>query len=206
MPRKPPRQLTSEDRAVWEHVTRQVTPLAAPGSRRADLLGSTNPPPQQEPPQRLNDRPRPGLSEFRIGSGAPEEGVRHDLAPDPGERLARAPQNLDRRTSARLKRGKIAPDARIDLHGMTQAQAHPALSRFILQAQADGHRLVLVITGKGKDRDAGGPIPERRGVLRHQVPHWLHSGVLRQAVLQISEAHFRHGGGGAFYVYLRRRK
>ena len=69
---------------------------------------------------------------------------------------------------------------------------------------AEGRRFVLVITGKGKSRPDDGPIPERHGVLRHQVPHWLNSPPLRSHVLQISEANRKHGGLGAYYVYLRR--
>ena len=80
------------------------------------------------------------------------------------------------------------------------------LSRFILSAYADGKRLVLVITGKGKERDDGGPIPVRFGVLRHQVPQWLALTPLSSAVLQITQAHDRHGGGGAYYVYLRKNR
>jgi DNA-nicking Smr family endonuclease len=88
---------------------------------------------------------------------------------------------------------------------MTLADAHPALLDFVAGAHARGLRLVLVITGKGKARDEYGPIPTRTGVLRHQVPQWLSSGPLRPLVLQVAEAHQRHGGSGAFYVYLRRR-
>ncbi|WP_341540294.1 Smr/MutS family protein [Rhodovulum euryhalinum] len=111
---------------------------------------------------------------------------------------------MDRKAFARLRGGKLSPEARIDLHGMTLAQAHPALNGFILRAQAEGRRLVLVITGKGLGPDGDGPIPERRGVLKRQVPHWLHQPPLSAAVLQVAEAHRRHGGEGAFYVYLRR--
>ncbi|OZA05706.1 MAG: hypothetical protein B7Y02_15405 [Rhodobacterales bacterium 17-64-5] len=84
------------------------------------------------------------------------------------------------------------------------AEAHPELIRFILNAQSAGLRLVLVITGKGKPGPDHGPIPVRTGVLRHQVPHWLHMAPLGPAVLQVTEAHLKHGGGGAYYVYLRR--
>jgi DNA-nicking Smr family endonuclease len=97
------------------------------------------------------------------------------------------------------------PEARIDLHGMTLAEAHPELIRFVLNAHADAMRLVLVITGKGKDRDDGGPIPRRMGALRHQVPQWLRLLPLGPVVQQVAEAHARHGGHGALYVYLRRR-
>ncbi|OZA16644.1 MAG: DNA mismatch repair protein MutS, partial [Rhodobacterales bacterium 17-64-5] len=87
----------------------------------------------------------------------------------------------------------------------TLPEAHPELIRFILNAQTQGLRLVLVITGKGKRREDHGPIPQRMGALRHQVPQWLRLPPLGQAVLQVTEAHVRHGGGGAYYVYLRRR-
>jgi DNA-nicking Smr family endonuclease len=77
---------------------------------------------------------------------------------------------------------------------------------FIAGAHARGLRLVLVITGKGKAHDDHGPIPTRTGILRHQVPQWLNSGALRALILQVTEAHRSHGGGGAYYVYLKRRK
>ena len=105
-----------------------------------------------------------------------------------------------------MRRGKIAPEARIDLHGMTLNQAHPALTQFILSAQRAGRRLVLVITGKG---EGGGPHPSasrERGVLRRQVPQWLHAPSLRHAILQVDQAHISHGGEGAYYVYLKKRR
>ncbi|MEN8837177.1 MAG: Smr/MutS family protein [Celeribacter marinus] len=122
------------------------------------------------------------------------------------QRLAHAPVEMDRKKFGKMKRGKLKPEARLDLHGMTLAHAHPALQGFILSSAAAGRRLVLVITGKGKDRDDGGPIPIRRGVLKNQVPHWLHQAPLRSVVMQINEAHLTHGGSGAYYVYLRRNR
>ena len=149
--------------------------------------------------------PRPA-TKFRIGSRAKPSAPRHDLAPALPDSLKSAPLRVDGRTHARLKRGKLRPEARIDLHGMTLAQAHPVLTRFLLMAHADQKRLVLVITGKGKDRDDDGVIPVRRGVLRHQVPHWTQQAPLSQIVLQVTPAHLRHGGDGAYYVYLRRQR
>ena len=108
-------------------------------------------------------------------------------------------------TQERMRRGLLEPDARIDLHGMTQQAAHRTLFTWLAAAHSRGYRLVLVITGKGKRREDTGPIPQRMGALRHQVPHWLHLPPLGPAVLQVSEAHLKHGGGGAYYVYLRRR-
>ena len=89
---------------------------------------------------------------------------------------------------------------------MTLDRAQGVLSQFIMSAHGSGKRLVLVITGKGKKRDEGGPIPVRHGVLRHQVPQWLSVPPLSMMVLQVSEAHASHGGGGAYYVYLRRNR
>ena len=130
--------------------------------------------------------------------------TRVDRIPSVSDQVRSAPVQMDRKSFDQMKRGKLKPEGRLDLHGLTLDRAHPLLTRFILSAQGDGKRLVLVITGKGKSRDDGGPIPVRFGVLRHQVPQWLSLAPLSSAVLQITQAHDRHGGGGAYYVYLRR--
>lgn len=116
------------------------------------------------------------------------------------------PVRMDRKTYSRMKRGKADPEARIDLHGMTVAAAQTALIGFILRAYADEKRLVLVITGKGRHADDGDPVPRRTGVLRQHLPEWLSSSPLNQIVLDWTSSHQRHGGSGAFYVYLRRRR
>ena len=136
----------------------------------------------------------------------PARKVEFDLVSPVADRLRKAPVQMDKKTFAKMARGKLKPDARIDLHGMTLDRAHGVLNRFIFDAHASGKRLVLVITGKGKDRDEGGPIPVRYGVLRHQVPHWLSIPPLASVVMQVNPAHLRHGGGGAYYVYLKRPK
>ncbi len=130
----------------------------------------------------------------------------HNLSPSLPDQIKNAPVQMDQKAFGKLKRGKMKPEGRIDLHGMTLERAHPVLTEFILAAHGRGKRLVLVITGKGKMRDDGGPIPVRHGVLRHQVPQWLTMPPLASAVLQISQAHISHGGGGAYYVYLRRHR
>lgn len=155
-------------------------------------------------------RPKPKKTRpvvpFEMGQTNTTAPVVHDLSAPSSSPVSTTPLRMDRKTHQRLKRGKLSPEARLDLHGMTTERAHPRLISFILKAQADGKRLVLVITGKGKHRDEGGPIPVRYGVLRHQVPHWLSVPPLAQAVLQVAEAHSSHGGGGAYYVYLRRHR
>jgi DNA-nicking Smr family endonuclease len=149
----------------------------------------------------------PTLPEFRIGQAARYDHSKgHDLSNTLEQRLASKPVRMDSRTFGRMKRGKLRPERKIDLHGMTLAQAHPALSRFIITAAADGCRLVLVVTGKGKRNSDEGPIPTPRGVLRNQVPQWLYLAPLGALVLQVTEAHVSHGGSGAYYVYLARRR
>ncbi len=107
---------------------------------------------------------------------------------------------VDKRTAARLKRGQLAVEARIDLHGLTQEEAHRALDAFLAGSQAADRRCVLVITGKGLRRD--GTI----GVLRQSVPRWLNEAPNRGRVLAFTRATPRDGGDGALYVLLKRRK
>jgi DNA-nicking Smr family endonuclease len=195
------RGLTPDEAALWERVAGSARPLhpdrprpPAPAAAPALAAGgkpSAAPEPEPIPP-------------FRIGEAAPGPGGRHALQPTLSERLAGEPMRMDRKAYGRLTRGKLKPEAKLDLHGMTLSEAYPALVRFLLSAQSRGLRLVLVVTGKGRDRDEGGPIPARRGLIRHQLPHWLAQPPLAPIVLQVAEAHARHGGGGAFYVYLRR--
>ena len=191
------RRLSPEEEDLWSSVARTARALHSSQFR----------PPEADPPPLVPapmQHARPRLSPFVLGEKAkPSE--RRDLAPAPAEVLGLASLQMDAKTHGKMTRGKLAPEARIDLHGMTLAEAHPELIHFILNARAQGLRLVLVITGKGKRRDDGGPIPQRIGALRHQVPGWLHLPPLGPAVLQVTEAHQRHGGSGAYYVYLRRR-
>jgi DNA-nicking Smr family endonuclease len=106
---------------------------------------------------------------------------------------------LGRRERAQLSRGKKEIEARLDLHGMTQARAHRVLSGFLHQAHGDGLTFVLVITGKGKIGTEA-----ERGVLRRQVPQWLSQPEFRHVVVGFEEAHIGHGGAGALYVRIRR--
>ncbi len=197
MSRKP-RRLSPEERELWSHVAGTAQPL------HPDL---GQPPPSEAPVLRLPKaavaKPAP-IGAFRVGQAAPDHRPRHALAPPLAERLRAQPVKMDKRAHRAMTRGKLKPEARIDLHGMTLAEAHPELTRFMLRSQAAGLRLVLVITGKGRLGRDDGPIPERHGALRHQVPVWLGQAPVAGFVLQVAEAHLRHGGSGACYVYLRR--
>lgn len=201
MTRRKSKSLSPEERDLWSKVTRNATPLHdRPKSRPRAQKGEVGP---AVDPARSDMQARP-VPEFRIGQDAGYGHVAHDVSPSISERLSHAPVRMDHGTYRRMLRGKLKPEGRIDLHGMTLSQAHSVLNAFIRRSHADGKRLVLVITGKGKDRDDPGPIPIRRGVLRHQVPHWLTAPPLGALVLDIREAHLRHGGAGALYVYLKK--
>jgi DNA-nicking Smr family endonuclease len=113
---------------------------------------------------------------------------------------------LDGNTQDRLKRGLIAPDATLDLHGMTQERAHRTLARFLHGARERGNRLIVVVTGKGNPRaaDAAAWTQSPHGVLKDMVPRWLAEPELKALIALVQSAHIRHGGGGALYVYLRK--
>lgn len=191
------RTLRPEEEELWQAVARTAKPLHATTPRRK---------PDTAPPTPVilkPSEPAPRLPAFRLGEKS-RSTKSHSLAPSLSQALAEAPVLMDAKAHARMTRGKLQPEARIDLHGMTLAEAHPELIRFILTSHSAGLRLVLVITGKGKQKPDYGPIPQRLGVLRHQLPLWLRQTPLAHTVLQISEAHLKHGGSGAFYIYLRR--
>ena len=140
-----------------------------------------------------------GVRRLDAAAAAPEP----EPAPMPPPKTRALPQpekpppvprhGLDRRSAQRLKRGRTAIDARLDLHGMTQSEAHRALAAFLAHAQKSGLRVVLVITGKS-------------GVLYGAVPHWLGEGDNRGRVLASGRARPPHGGEGALYVFLRRKR
>ena len=194
------RTLRPEEEQLWHEVARTIRPISNAALARlrkpvtvADLAASPVPP-----------EPKLQFAAFRLGEKAHPLRSAAFIAPGPTPAPAQAPLQMDARKHAKMTKGKLDPEARIDLHGLTLAEAHPELIRFILNAQTSGLRLVLVITGKGKAGPDHGPIPQRMGALRHQVPIWLRQLPLGPAILQVTEAHLKHGGSGACYVYLRR--
>lgn len=188
------RRLTPEEIDLWHRVVDRAERL------HPDQKSQPRPLPKPKPTRAVTPR----IEVPELGAKAKPRLPHHDLQPSLHDHLAKAPVQMDQKAFGRMKRGKLVPEGRIDLHGMTLDRAYPALTRFILTAQASGKRLVLVITGKGKADDGYGPIPVRHGILKHQVPQWLATPPLAQAVLQVSPAHIKHGGSGALYVYLRR--
>jgi len=179
------RQLSADEHRLWGHVTRLIKPLRS-GRLRTPVPGSDEP--ANEPP-----------GETR----APQPSVRSRSAPQPEGQPPLAP--LERRLRQRLAKGHVPIDHRLDLHGLTQREAHDALIHFLRAAQAHGARIVLVVTGKGRRQADADPFAER-GALRRLVPHWLHGAELRNLVVGFETAHIGHGGEGALYVRLRRQR
>ena len=219
------RALRDDERRLWEKVAESVTPLDRAERRGVDPdpdpEAATAAPAPVEPVVATEPRsakpPRPAPEQVsaspaarpskralagwaRAGARPRDGGADAVMVPRPP---ALAP--IDDRTRRRLVRGSIAVDERLDLHGLTQDAAHSALRRFLVTARDRGARIVLVITGKGKPGGSAFEMHER-GVLRRSVPHWLADPSLRDVVVGYEEAHLAHGGAGAVYVRLRRRR
>ena len=171
------RGVTHEELALWHHAMRGATPLhetTAPAAPVAAAAAAAPP----APPPAPSPAPAPPL---------PAAARRLDPT---------GPVDLDRRSWLRLRRGSYPIEARLDLHGLTQAEAHARLAAFLAAAQSRGHRCVLVITGRGL---------RSGGTLRAMTPHWLEAEPNRARVLSYVQAQLHHGGEGALYVLLRRR-
>ena len=209
-PRKPRpsgtgRGIGPEDRALWDKVTRDATPRDPEQRAAADEADPAPQPASTPAPARALRAPR----HLRpAGSGKPPA-IGIDLADLAVAPVGRPEPGLDRRNAERLRRGERAPDGRIDLHGLTAERAHRVLERRIGEALGRGQRLILVITGKGgkkRDTDNAPFMRDDEGVLRQQAPRWLRSGPHGAQIVGIYQAHLRHGGAGAFYVYLKKRR
>jgi DNA-nicking Smr family endonuclease len=192
------RNLTEAERSLWSLATQNTERL------RPTI------PVLVQPKKTAVNRPLPApmiMQPFRVGQLAKTTVKSQKLQPDLNQQFAKTSPNMDKRNFDRLKKGKLQVDGRIDLHGMTLAEAHPALNGFVRDAHSSGKRLLLVITGKGRTAqpDIAGLV-SRRGVLKQQVPQWLAMAPLSPLVLQVTQATQKHGGAGAFYVYLRRQR
>ncbi len=176
------RGLRDDERELWGLVTRAIKPLKRIKPRAVKEAVASEP----SKPVKSVKAPKPPTKE----TPTPARPAAPPLAP------------LGRRLKQKLGRGSEPIDARIDLHGLTQAEAHDALAGFLRRAQARGARVVLVITGKGARNDED-PFAGR-GVLKRQVPLWLGGAELRPFVVGFEDAGRGHGGQGALYVRVRR--
>ena len=181
-----------DDGELWGHVATSVEPLEA---RHKNLLSANT--------GAAKKTTRPATSKQKAARGA-------DIVPTEPPTTRRRPvlpeldhgssPGVDKSTATRLKKGRQPIEGRLDLHGMTQAEAHPALDSFVENAYRSGKRAVLVITGKGTRAD--GSI----GVLRQAVPRWLNQAPNRARILAFSHATAKDGGEGALYVLIKRKR
>lgn len=176
------RRLSDEEEALWSGVVRSITPLRNVKNREKAAAGDDQP---ARKPGKLQSAKAADVALPRPPAKTPP------LAP------------LGRRLKQRVARGREPIDARIDLHGMTQAQAHAALLIFLQRSQAEGAKMVLIVTGKGSRASERDPAAVR-GVLKRQVPIWLSLPEFRALIVGFEDAHIGHGGEGALYVRLRR--
>lgn len=181
------RSVTADELRLWRIAIRDAEPM--PGR----VLEEPEPAPPPVP------EPEPVATRAAPPPVARPKGARPDASrPSNPPLTLGSVDNIDRRTADRFRRGELEIEGRIDLHGMTQAQAHGALSGFVHRAWHEGRRCVLVITGKGTWTGSG--------VLRSAVPRWLADPPLRPMVLAVRPAQLRHGGDGALYVLIKRRR
>lgn len=182
------------DHSLWEEVRRTIKSLGAKKTRAAGDRKLAKPAAMRQ--QRL-------------------EPAGHQSLPTPQKMAHGVPplQVLDRRTAQKLSRGQVEPEARLDLHGDSLETARLRLAHFVARERHNGAKFVLVITGKGTSPYARHTLhgfghfhaPEREGRLRRELPHWLAEEQFRHHVVGFQPAHPRHGGGGAFYLRLRKR-
>lgn len=202
------RRLGPDELALWQAVAKSVTPLKPRRRKKApagevDAADNDVGIAKQPPPKRPKTARGLGLG-LGLGRGpAPIAAARSPVAKPPApllpvpDSLSAPLPGIDKRQAERFRRGQLQIEGRIDLHGRTQIEAHDALQRFIARAAGAGKRQLLVITGKGSTKSAG-------GVLKSNVPRWLNEPALRRHILAIADARPEHGGTGALYVLLKR--
>ena len=188
----------NDDAALWHHTVRSIRPLKRAKPRVYQSEEQAAAPPRSK-----------SRSET---SASPKRQVPTPQQPPPAASRPAPPiADFDRKKVKRLRSGRAGIEARIDLHGMRQDEAHAALRAFLHRAHGRGYRMVLVITGKGKmaDRSRDEPFDmtqdRDRGVLKRNVPRWLEEPDLRALVVSYTSAAIMHGGEGALYVHLRKR-
>ena len=174
------RRLTDEEIALWTEIARSI-------SRRR---GASLPAPAKPL------APKAPSAAASASKSLPE--------PPPAKHAPPPLAPIERRLMRELRRGRASIDGALDLHGMTQAEAHQALRGFLRHSQGRGARVVIVVTGKGGAFDDDAGFPGERGILRRLTPHWLREPDMRSIVLGFEEAGRAHGGAGALYVRLRR--
>ena len=180
------RRATPDELELWRHVARSVRPIKS--KRRAAT-------PKEEAPSVPAPKAKAGKPKAPVAAPPPKP---QPSAPaKPHELTHGLSHGIDRRQAERFRKGKLAIEGKIDLHGRTQQDAHDDLLAFLKRAHASGKRTLLVVTGKGMTTS-------KIGILRQAVPRWLNEPAFRSLVLAFDYAEPQHGGEGALYVLVKR--
>jgi DNA-nicking Smr family endonuclease len=187
-----------DDHDVWRHTAASIEPLKRAKGRvhpAVDSVKSGGPKPKSSGNERAAGKENKAVSRVETPTPKPSRSTPPELSP------------FDRNSARKIRGGRAEIEARVDLHGMRQHEAHAALRRFLVSCQGRGLRYVLIITGKGKAMgpaaDHIGEADRERGVLKRNVPRWLEEPDLRALVVSFTTAAIQHGGEGAIYVHLR---
>jgi DNA-nicking Smr family endonuclease len=202
-PGKTGRHVTRDEAALWSSTTLSVRRVKV--KARVATHAAEPAPPATDPAPPRPAGPEPARAERRSSASAKIAPVRAAPAPRPAVPAA----EFERRASRKVATGKVRIDATLDLHGLQRSDAHARLRAFLRNSQAQGHRMLLIITGKGGEVETGDHLARSlgrpgRGILRRSVPEWLEEPELRPVVLSYATAGLRHGGSGALYVRLRK--
>ena len=174
--------MCDDDQDIWKQVSKTVSPLD---------------------PEKAHKAVRPKLTKKTAKPEPKKSSVPLSKEPQNLSFDTRDHSNIDRQTYKKLKRGDIQVEARLDLHGLNVIEAFDATNEFLLNAYNSGKRCVLVITGKGIKNFGNSP---SRGILREKFPDWVEMPALKSKIIKIAPAASKHGGEGAFYVYLKKHK
>jgi DNA-nicking Smr family endonuclease len=201
-PGKAGRSITPDEADLWDRLTRSVDKVKVKPRVTSSSADAPAGPAATAPARAAAAAQAPSKMEKTKSARLPQ--VPPAVAQRPPPLV-----ELDRRAVRQIASGKTAIDTRLDLHGARQRDARARLTAFLVDAQAKGHRNVLVITGKGGEAGSADPLggalgEPQRGVLRRGVPLWLEQPELRAVVLSYTPAGTRHGGDGALYVQLRK--
>ncbi|WP_156842668.1 Smr/MutS family protein [Novosphingobium aquimarinum] len=190
--RRPGRRLSAEEAEAWAQVARTVAPIEA---ARLKPGVADKPAPKPAP----SGQPQPSKSKQPVRPKAPPP--KPPPAPAPSQRA----NSLDSTWDRKLTRGTVMPDYTLDLHGASLDVAYSRLLHGLAQARALDARVVLVVTGKPRPVDAADR-GTRRGAIRAKIVDWIAASSMASEVAAIRNAHRRHGGSGALYVILKRRR
>ena len=198
MVKKTPKSVSQEDLEVWKKITIQLKRNKPEVLIKKNISGLKIKKSSKSLPK------APELKPFIIG----EKVLKKEkiILPNFHEDNKINSPNMDKKNFKKLVKGKMEIEGTIDLHGLTANQAKIKLITFINHSYSLGKRLIIVITGKGKHKGFDEFQRPINGVLRQNLPEWLSGPSVSNKVLQVTQAQPKHGGAGAFYVYLRRQR